>query len=173
MVETYTYTARNAENPEQVVTFTLRDSRMSVGVGAPLEQMEQAVGVGDEEEGEGGEERRLRLWLRPLAVSLIERGTRPVHVDDVVADLTDDWLRVRAWIRPGGLRLIPVTLIDGRVDNLVAAQDFVEEVETRKTAVEFGALELLDYWGTWIAAGIFVLTMVQTLRHGGEEKEEA
>ncbi|MFO7917596.1 MAG: hypothetical protein R6V13_05920 [Anaerolineae bacterium] len=171
MVKTYTYTARNAENPEQVVTFTLRDSRMSVGVGAPLEQVGRAVGD-DEGRVEQGAEAG-SLWLRPLAVSLIERGTRPVHVDDVVTDLEDDWLRVRAWIRAGGLRLIPITLIDGRVDNLVAAQDFVEEIQARKTAVELGVFGLLDYWGTWIAAGILVLVTVQRLLHKGGEKEEA
>ena len=58
MAETYTYTARSAENPERVVTFTLRGRRMSVGVGAPLEQVEQAIrlGRGETEEEEGEEE---------------------------------------------------------------------------------------------------------------------
>ena len=28
MARTYTYTARSADNPERVITFTLRDSRM-------------------------------------------------------------------------------------------------------------------------------------------------
>jgi len=40
MENTYTYTARSIEDPEQVVTFTLQDHRMSVGLGAPLEQIE-------------------------------------------------------------------------------------------------------------------------------------
>ena len=179
MAETYTYTARSAENPERVVTFTLRDSRMSVGVGAPLEQIERAVQLDREEEKpeEGGGTvsgaERPKLWLRPLAVSLVQRGTRPVHVDDVVAKLTEDWLQVRAWIRAGGLRLIPITLIDGRVDNLVAAQDFVEEVQERKTTAGFSVFALLDYWGTWLLAGLFVLTMLQRWRRKGAEKEEA
>jgi hypothetical protein len=181
MVDTYTYTARSAENPERVVTFTLRDSRMSVGVGAPLEQVERAVELGREEEkpeaeGEGAEAReteRPKLWLRPLAISLIERGTRPVHVDDVVTNLVDDWLQVRAWIRAGGLRLLPITLIDGRIDNLAAAQDFVEEVRERKTTMGFNVFALLDYWGTWILAGLFALIMLQKWRRKGAEKEEA
>ena len=185
MAKTYTYTARSAENPERVVTFTLRDSRMSVGVGAPLEQVERAIELsrgGDEpelEEVEEGAEVELaepgrpKLWLRPVAVSLVERGTRPVHVDDVVAKLTNDWLQVRAWIRAGGLRVVPITLIDGRVDNPVAAEDFVEEVEERKTVTGLNVLGLFDYWATWIVAGVVGLLMFQKLRREGSEKSEA
>jgi hypothetical protein len=185
MAETYTYTARSAENPERVVTFTLRNRRMSVGVGAPLEQVEQAIrlGRGEEEEAEAVEEgaeaelkvreaERPKLWLRPLAISLIERGTRPVHVDDVVANLADDWLQVRAWVRAGGLRLIPVTLIDGRVDNPVAAQDFVEEVQERKTVTGLNIFGLLDYWATWVVAGVAALVMFQQWRRKGSEKDD-
>lgn len=183
MAETYTYTARSAENPERVVTFTLRDSRMSVGVGAPLEQVERAIELGrgeekEEEVEEGvqvelGEAEKPKLWLRPVAVSLLERGTGPVHIDDVVANLMDDWLRVRAWIRTGGLRLIPITLIDGRIDNPVAAQDFVEEVQERKTVTGLNLFGLFDYWATWIAAGILALVMFQRWRQKGSEKGEA
>ena len=182
MAETYTYTARSAEDPERVVTFTLRGSRMSVGVGAPLEQVEQAIrlGRGAEEEAieEGGEAEvevaeaeRPKLWLRPLAVSLVERGTQPVHVDDVVASLVDDWLQVKAWIRAGGLRLVPITLIDGRVDNPVAAQDFVEQVRERKTVTGFNLFAPLEYWVTWIAAGVFALAMFQKWRRKAGEKD--
>lgn len=182
MTRTYTYTARSAENPERVVTFTLRDSRMSVGVGAPLEQVERAIQIGrgeevpEEAEAEAGSEvevpERPKLWLRPVAVSLIERGTRPIHVDDVVAKMTDDWLRVRAWIRTGGLRLIPVTLIDGRVDNPVAAQDFVEEVQERKSTTGWDLFALFDYWATWVVVGISALVMFQQWRRKGSEKAE-
>jgi hypothetical protein len=184
MAETYTYTARNAENPERVVTFTLRGRRMSVGVGAPLEQVEQAIRLGRfeeevEEPVEEGAEAEVRvrvaerpkLWLRPLAVSLVERSTRPIHVDDVVANLADDWLQVRAWVRTGGLRLIPVTLINGPVDNPVAARDFVEEVHERKTVTGLNVFGLLDYWATWIVAGVVALVMFQQSRRKGSEKD--
>jgi len=188
MAKTYTYTARSAENPERVVTFTLRGSRMSVGVGDPLEQMERAIGlVRGKEEGaeevskgeliEGEEidvelEEKARLWLRPMAVSLIERGTRPFHVDDVMTSAADDWLQVRAWIRTGGLRLFPITLINGLVDNPVAAQDFVEEVHERKTATGFNPLGIFDYWATWLAGGIGALVMLQQWRRKGGDQDE-
>ena len=183
MAETYTYTARSAENPERVITFTLRDTRMSVGLGAPLEQIERVVRLGrgeevEEEMAEGtevetGEAERRKLWLRPMAFSLVERGTRPVHVDDVVASVADDWLQVEAWIRTGGLRLIPITLIDGRVDNPVAAQDFVEEIEERKTATGFNVFDVFDYWATWILAGLSALIMFQRWRGKASDRDEA
>lgn len=149
MERTYTYTARNADNSEQVVTFTLHDSHMSVGVGAPLEQVERALQFTPGEEGleeleeEAERAEKPQLWLRPLAVSLVERGTRPFHVDDVDTKAVDDWLQVRAWVRTGGLRLFPITLIDGRVDNPEAAHAFVEEVAERQTA-GLNILGLLD-----------------------------
>jgi len=185
MAKTYTYTARSADNPERVVTFTLRDSRMSVGVGAPMEQVEAAIELGrgtevPEEEGaeegaaavEEAQAERPKLWLRPVAVSLVERGTQPVHVDDVVAKVHDDWLTVKAWVRAGGLRVVPITLIDGRVDNPVAAGDFVEEVQERKTVTGFNLLGLLDYWATWVGVGLAALILLQSSRRKGSQKDE-
>lgn len=189
MAKTYTYTARSAENPERVVTFTLRDSRMSVGIGDPLEQVERAIGLargkgeGPEPEVEGeiledeempvSSEEAPKLWLRPMAVSVVQRGTRPVHVDDVVTRVDEDWLRVRTWIRTGGLRLLPITLIDGQVDNPVAAQDFVEEVRERKTISGFNPFALFDYWLTWVMGAATALVMLQQWRRKGGEKDEA
>ncbi len=183
MAETYTYTARSAEDPERVVTFTLRDSHMSVEVGAPMEQMERAIELGRgtvepseedvDEEVEVAEVEAPTLWLRPLAVSLVERGTGPVHVDDVAARLSEDRLHVKAWVRAGGLRLLPITLMDGRVDNPVAAADFVEEVRERKTATGFNLLGLFDYWATWLAGGLVALVLLQRSRRTGGESDEA
>lgn len=181
MENTYTYTARSVENPEYSVTFTLFDHRMSVGTGAPMEQMAQALErVGAEEEAaeetaEGEEieaveaEKQSKLWLKPMAISLVERGTKPFHVDDVDADVEGDWLHVRGWVRAGGLRLAPVTLMKGRVDNPDAAQAFVDEVNERKTEA-FGPLALFDYWGAWFAAGFVIILLLQLQRHRGRKE---
>lgn len=181
MAETYTYTARSAEHPERVVTFRLRDSRMSVSLGAPLEQVERTLQIGaGEEEPEAPEEAleeadevepadKPKLWLKPMAVSLMERGMRPFHVDDVVAKAADDWLRVKAWIRAGNLRLLPFTLIEGRVDNPDAAHAFIEEVKERKTAAGLSIFDLLDYWATWIVGGILMIVLFQRWRRQAGE----
>jgi hypothetical protein len=166
MENTYTYTARSVENPERVVTFTLQDHHMSVGLGAALEQIETALQQVDlgEEEAEGPTQSQ--LWLRPLAVSLLERGIGPFRIADVHANADEDWLRVRAWYRAGGLALAPITLIDGRVDNPEAAQAFVEELDERKSEVgaAIGLVSMLDYWVTWILAIGLVFGLLQVWR---------
>ena len=169
MENTYTYTARNIENPEQVVTFTLQDHHMSVGMGAPLEQIEtvlQEVDSGKEATGEAGQGAQAKLWLRPLAVSLLERSVGPFRVVDVNATAEDDWLRVSAWYRAGGLALAPITLVDGRVDNPQAAQAFVEELEERKSEVSgaLGLLNVLDYWFTWLLGAALMFGLFQAWR---------
>jgi len=68
MENTYTYTARNIENPEQVVTFTLQDQHMSVDLGAPLEQMETILQQIDAEEGaeeQAGQGAQAKPWPKP------------------------------------------------------------------------------------------------------------
>lgn len=165
MENTYTYTARSIESPDQVVTFTLQDHQMSVGVGVPLEQFEtmlQQAGTAEEaaEDGDG------QLWLKPLAVSLLERGVGPFRVADVNGEAQEDRLRVSAWYRAGGLALAPVTLVNGRVDNPQAAQAFVEELDRRKSEVTgaSGLLNILDYWFTWILASALIFGLFQVWR---------
>jgi len=164
MEDTYTYIARNADDPAQVATFTMFDHSLSVGLGAPLEQIERVLETKGEEQ-EAREPIESRLWLKPVAVSLLERGVGPFRVADVNATAKDDWLRVSAWYRAGGLALAPITLIDGRVDNPQAAQAFVEELDKRKSEVTaFGLLNVLDYWFTWILAGALMFGLFQAWR---------
>jgi hypothetical protein len=164
MEDTYTYTARSVEYPEKAVTFTLHDHHMSVEMAAPVEQVERILPSGEEEEAEHEEE--ARIWLKPLAVSLIERGTGPFRLEDVYPQADEDWLRVKAWYRAGGLGLVPVTLLDGRIDNPDAAQAFVEEVARRKEEVQgaAGLLSILDYWITWFLAGFLFFGLLSMWR---------
>jgi hypothetical protein len=172
MENTYTYTARNADNPAQVVMFTLHDHGLSVGMGAPLEHVERAIRASTAET-ETESEYRVQPWLRPMAISMIERATGPFDVDDVDARSADGWLQVRAWFRSGGLRLTPITLIEGRVDNPDAAQAFIQELEERKTSATGLArfLGLLDYWATWFIAGFLMVVLLESWRRRrrGEE----
>jgi hypothetical protein len=169
---TYTYTARSADDPEQVVTFTIHDHRLSVGVGVPLEHVERALG--SEDEGEAESEHRIQPWLKPMAVSLIERGIRPFNVADVDARAEDEWLHVRAWFRVGGLRLAPITLIAGRVDNPEAARAFVQELNERKAPAAGLArfLGLLDYWVTWFLAGSLLVILLESWRRRRDSEAE-
>lgn len=163
MKNTYTYTARSNEHPEKIVTFTLYEGRVLVGIGAPLEQIAQVTGAiqaqrSAAEAAETGTEipvsAQPKLWLRPIAISLVQRATTPFRIVDVNARMAENRLTVNAWVRAGGLRLFPIALMSGNIDNLAAATDFVAEVERRKAERRNGPafLSLFDYWGTWIVA---------------------
>jgi hypothetical protein len=162
MKNTYTYTARSVEHPEKVVTLTLHDDKMTVGVGAPLEQIEAAVATVTDEEETTAED--VQLWLKPLAIALIERRTGPFSVADVDADLDGDVLKVLGWVRVGGLRCTPITLIEGRVDNPVAAQAFADEVARRKEELAQPTI-FLDYWFTWVGIVASLLMLFVYWRH--------
>ena len=186
MEKTYTYTARSADHPEKVVTFTLYDRTMSVGVGVPLEQavrLAEAVRAEDEDEeglSEAGEaatttETKPQLWLKPLAVSLVEQSTTPFRVVDIDAQADGDWLFVRGWVRLGGLRLAPMTLMSGRVDNPDAAQAFAKEVVRRKDALNTGPaiFQVLDYWATWAVLTSVLVSAFTIWRHKSFSEREA
>jgi hypothetical protein len=153
MENTYTYTARSAENPERVVTFTLRDHSLYVDVGVPLEHAERALQARGAEDDAAAQ--HVEPWLKPMAVSVMERGLRPFDVGDVYADANNGGLQVTAWVRAGGLRVAPVIFSMAQVDSPQAAQIFAEELEHRRTTVGRPRKlpGLLDYWGSWLVAG--------------------
>jgi hypothetical protein len=158
---TYTYTARSAVNPSKVVTFTLHDHRMSVELGAPLELVERALGV-EEGETDADQEARIQPWVKPMAVSVMERVARPFNIADVDVNVQDDRLQVTSWVRTTGLRLAPVVFLMEHVDNPEAAHAFAGEVEERKaTGRHPGRFRgPLDYWGGWFLVGLAIAVML-------------
>lgn len=172
MKETYTYTARSAQDPDQLVTLTLHDHHMSVEVAAPLEHIETALEARAEE---SDVEAHPVVWLKPLAVSLLERATKPFLIRDVAAKADNGDLQVKAWYRTGGLRLAPVTLVEGRVDNPEAADAFVKEVERRQASRDgrFGFLAFMDYWATWLGVAAVLGALMGIWRRSTAEKDVA
>ena len=155
MKNTYTYTARSARNPEQLVTFTLYDDSLMMDVGALMEHAERALEAQQVE----GEKYPVQPLLKPLAISVIERGMKPFSVADVYAHAENGGLLVTAWVRTSGLRLAPVIFTLRQVDNPDAAKAFVKELEKRKASVDrAGSLPgILDYWMTWFVGGFSVI----------------
>ncbi len=153
MQNTYTYTARNVDDPAQVVTFTLHDKWLSVDIGAPLEHLERTVNALKDHDNARNV---ASSWLKPLAVSLIQRKTQPFRISDIKASAEEDELTLKSWTRMGGLRLNPITLMRGRVDNPDAAHAFVAELNRRREAEStlLPGLGLLNYWGTWVVAAL-------------------
>jgi len=158
--KTYTYTARNIADPDKVVTFTLYDGHMRVNLTGLLDQA-RTVSSADEKSGEL--KRQVSLQARPALLKLKEGVSGPVHINDINARMDDDRLQVTMWPRVAGLRLAPVQLKMGQVDNEEAAEAFVDELEQRKETTEsddrkfFGPL---DYWVGWaglmMVIGIFI-----------------
>jgi hypothetical protein len=196
---TYTYTARSANDPRKVVTFTLFNDRMAIDVAALMEQVERAVaargnGAEAEDEGERTEKAKkakkvekvggaelaapARPWLTPGAASLLERATEPIHLSDVQAESPDGGLRLTAWVRANNLRLAPVLFRMKKVDNPRAAEDFVNEIKRRKE--EAPSTQRLpgpfDYWFGWALGGAMAIgALVAWLlpkRGKGEEAPE-
>jgi len=177
MENTYTYTARSVEDPEKVVTFTLYNDRLSVDIGAPVEQIARTLAdmTEDVEEEEREPEKHAKVWLKPLAVSLVERGTAPLRITDVDAYVDEDRLSLRSWVRCNGLRLVPITLMAGRIDNPSAAAAFVDEVNARKKEYARGLpfLNILNYWATWLGAAVSIVALFTFWRRYTSASEPA
>lgn len=159
MAATYTYTARNAYDPEKVVTFTLYDGHLRVNLTGLLEDLGKVTAAEDKTEEA---KHQIRTQAGPTALKLVENLSGPIHVQDARASLDEEErLRVFAWKRLGGLRLAPIVVNAGRVDNPEAAEAFVEELETRSASTEpvNRFIGPLDYWIGWagMLIGLFFL----------------
>jgi hypothetical protein len=151
--QTFTYTARSATHPERVITFTLYDHSLSLDLGVPLEQIERAI---QGQETEAGAEEQSSNWLEPIALALLQRGASPFALDDVDAEAKNGSLSVTAWLRPGGLRLAPMTMAWDEVDNPTGANTFVQELERRKEKVptQSAFIGPFNYWASWLLGGL-------------------
>lgn len=153
--KTYTYTARNINNPDKVVTFTLYDGHMRVNLTGLLDQA-STVAVAEEKSGEL--KKQALTQAKPAFLKIKEGVSGPIHVSDIKARIDDDQFQVTLWPRVAGLRLAPVQLDMGQVDNEDAAEAFVDELEERKETTESDARKFfgpLDYWIGW--AGLMLL----------------
>jgi hypothetical protein len=156
--ETYTYTARNADHPSEVVTFTLYNNHLQVNLTGLLDQAGMVTGAEDKPDEI---KNQVSTQVKPVVTKIAENLTGPAHIQDVEARLDDEDLKVTLWQRTAGLRLAPVMFNMKRIDNVEAAEAFVNEVDERKiNASETGRLwGPLDYWVGWagllVTAGIF------------------
>ena len=160
---TYTYTARNAEDPGKVLTFTLQGDYLKVNLTGLADNVSQLL----EEEGDTEEIiKQLTSQAKPTSLKVLEEVSGPLHVSDVKGQLTGqtgEELKIKAWKRIGGLRAAPLILKMGRVDNPRAAEDFLAELQSRKESSSriskfFGPL---DYWLGWIGLIGLVLFFIR------------
>ncbi|NLG51284.1 MAG: hypothetical protein GX552_14345 [Chloroflexi bacterium] len=162
MQDTYSYIARSAEDPSKVAIFTLYDHSMTIEPGTTVEAVEKEAAeraeavTGKEVEAAPRPRTRRLPWYMPVLSLLLGDGARVFRVADTRARAQNGGLAVTAWLRAGGLRLLPVTFYWEHVDNRDMAQSFVDELQRRKmtTPRQGVARGPLDVWATWLAVGL-------------------
>lgn len=165
--KTYTYTARSINNPSNVVTFTLYNNHLRINLTGVVEQ---AGTVAQAEEKSAEVKTQISTQAKPAVMKLVENLAGPTHINDVNTHLEGDKLKVILWQRTAGLRLAPVIFNMKKVDNIEAAEAFVNEVDQRKTySSNSGRLwGPLDYWIGWagllVTMGIFLRWLRQRNR---------
>ena len=160
MQDTYTYTARSADDPDRVVTFTLANGHMMLNLTGVEDRLSDLATA---EEKAATVREQMKKQAAPSVMKGLEQLSGPVHVRDVAADLDDEKLTVRAWQRAGGLRLAPMVIGIDHVDNVEAAEAFVQELDSRQDSIPSAGKFTgpLDYWFGWAA---LVLALVVLLR---------
>lgn len=158
---TFTYTARSAQDPEKMAMFTLHNGSVSVQLGDTLmEQAEEAY-----ESFRDEDDTRLTTWIKPVATGSLQRLMQPIPLADFDAEVKGEALQTTAWIRARGLRLAPVMMTWQEVDNPSGANAFVNELQERKEVMaDSGRLpDPFDYWATWITIGLITIVLPITL----------
>ena len=157
---TYTYTARNAIDPNKVVTFTLINEHMRVNLTGFLDQ---AGEISDAEDKHDEIKRQISTQAKPTAMKLVENVTGPVHVNDVNMNLVGDEMKVTLWQRLAGLRLAPIQFNMGQVDNVDSAKAFEEELSSRQETATYGGKFFgpLDYWLGWAGLALLIGFLVR------------
>lgn len=157
---TYTYTARNEKNPEKVITFTIFDDYLKVNLTGLLDRVSDVV-------NEDTREKAIKSFISAQSSSAIykavERLSGPVHIKDVSPCLEDGTFKLTFWKRLAGLRVAPITIAMGDVDNPEAAAQFIETLLERQDLAEAPGVFAgpLDYWATWVGMLIGLIILIR------------
>jgi hypothetical protein len=153
MTKTYTFTARDGTNPERPLTITLYPEFVRINLTGLWDQLRMIAQAEDKPEVAKSQ---LENQIQPAALKLLESISGPVHIKDFHASLEESEFSIQIWQRARGLRLAPVNLTIETVDNLDAAEAFIEELTKRQEEANRVARfpGIFDYWFTWI--GMFM-----------------
>lgn len=157
---TYTYTARNKDNPNRVMTFTIYEDRLRVNLTGLVDQVSEVI---EDDDQKAAVKKILTNQSGTTIYKAIERITGPVHINDVTPDLKGAQFTLTFWRRLAGLRFAPFVLIMGEVDNPEAATQFIDTLKERQALTETPSVFSgpLDYWATWIAMLIGIIVLVK------------
>lgn len=168
---TLTFTARSQVDPDKIATFTLQDEHVKVELGTAL--MEQVDNLIDTFQSE--ESLQIANVLEPAATGTLHHLLQPIPLADFDASLTGNTLQLSAWLRAGGLRVIPIMETWEAVDNPAGAAAFVDELKERRmfSAKQRKLPALFDYWVSWLVLGSVSVAMpilwYRHWRHNGSD----
>jgi hypothetical protein len=165
---TYTYTARNSENPNRVVTFTIYEDQLKVDLTGLVDQVTEVI---DEEHREEALKEIISTQTGTALYKAIERLTGPAHINDVTPLYKDGKITITFWKRLAGLRFAPIVIVMGEVDNPDAANQFVEVLSERQEQTDSPGVFAgpLDYWFTWVAIVMVIVALVRWPRKKGSK----
>lgn len=154
MAKTYTYTARQATQPELLITFTLSQNYLLIEAGG-LDQT-AAAAAADLAALD-------RLGAGSKIFTILKSSPRPqLDLVNVDVGIEKDCLRLMAWLRSAERRWLPLTLVLEHVDNPEAARAFVKELNRCKTVLlqQERFAEWLSAKAAWFLAGSFATLAV-------------
>jgi hypothetical protein len=157
---TYTYTARNKQKPDNVVTFTIFENHMKVNLTGLIDQIS---GIAEKEDREMAAKSFLSTQSGTAIYKAVERLSGPVHINDVPPHLEDGAFKLTFWKRIAGLRVAPITISIGSVDNPEAAAQFIETLLDRQDQAEDPGVFAgpLDYWVTWVGLLVGLIVLIK------------
>ena len=157
---TYTYTARNNQKPDKVVTFTIFENYMKVNLTGLIDKISS---IAEEEDRETAIKSFLSTQSGSALYKAVERLSGPVHINDVNPFLEEGTFKLTFWKRIAGLRVAPITLSIGDVDNPEAAAQFIDTLLDRQDHAEDPGVFAgpLDYWATWIGLLVGLIVLIK------------
>lgn len=157
---TYTYTARNKDNPNRVITFTIFEDYLKVNLTGLVDQVSDVV---DEEDHQTAVKDFFSTQSGSALFKVVERLSGPVHVNDVNPKFENGQIKLTFWKRVAGLRFAPLVLSMGEVDNPESASQFIETLEERQNQSETPGIFSgpLDYWVTWIGLLVGLIILIK------------
>jgi hypothetical protein len=157
---TYTYTARNKQKPDKVVTFTIFENYLKVNLTGLIDQIS---GIAEIEDREKAVKSFISTQSGTAIYKAVERLSGPVHINDVSPHLEDGTFKLTFWKRIAGLRIAPISISIGSVDNPEAAAQFIETLLDRQDQAEDPGVFAgpLDYWVTWVGLLVGLIVLIK------------
>ncbi len=157
---TYTYTARNKENPNRIMTFTIFEDYLKVNLTGLVDQVSEVV---EEKDRQDAVKEFLTTQSGSALYKAVERLSGPVHVNDVSPSYAEGLFKLTFWKRVAGLRFAPLVLAMGDVDNPEAAEKFINTLKERQDLADTPGIFSgpLDYWATWMAMAIGIIVLIK------------